>query len=75
MEEQIKKGGESKKFGPMTPKERDKFNELENRIIKIETAFHTIGVILKWTSIVVGIIATIVTLIIRLWPWISSLKG
>lgn len=73
MEEQIKQGVETKKAGPMTVKEREKFNDLENRIIKIETIFHTTGVILKWASLTIGIIATILTLIIRLWPWISSL--
>ena len=57
---------ESKKFGPMSVKERDKFNELENRIIKMETTFRTIGNIIKWVGVVAAAISTIIGTLIKL---------
>lgn len=63
---------EHKKFGPMTPKEREKFNDLEKRILKMETMFKTIGQVAKWIAIILGFVSAVIGIAVKIAPYFNG---
>lgn len=63
---------EHKKFGPMAPKEREKFNDLEKRVLKMETMFKTTGQVAKWIAIILGFVSAVIGIAVKIAPYFNG---